>query len=99
MTEDLQLGPRPDEPGAPIGNGATYPPDVTARLAADRFFKPENLTALRELALQRGLAVRDALIGSGLASDRLFLAAPKLHTSAAGDATWMPQVSLTLSSR
>ncbi|WP_099039798.1 NADH-quinone oxidoreductase subunit NuoE [Mycobacterium neglectum] len=35
MTVDLQLGPRPDDPGPPIGNGATYPPDVTARLAAD----------------------------------------------------------------
>lgn len=35
MTVDLRLGPRPDEPGPPIGNGAAYPPDVTARLAAD----------------------------------------------------------------
>jgi hypothetical protein len=34
--------------------------------------------AMRELALQRGLAVRDALIARGLPGERLFLAAPKL---------------------
>jgi hypothetical protein len=34
--------------------------------------------AMRELALQRGLAVRDALIAQGLPGERLFLAAPKL---------------------
>jgi NADH-quinone oxidoreductase subunit E len=32
---DLQLGPRPDEPGPPIGGPAAYPDDITARLAAD----------------------------------------------------------------
>ena len=37
----------------------------TARLAADRFFKVENLTALRELALRRAAqAVDDQLIGA-----------------------------------
>ncbi|MGD9833754.1 MAG: DUF748 domain-containing protein, partial [Piscinibacter sp.] len=40
--------------------------------------------AMRELALQRGLVVRDALIAKGLPGERLFLAAPKLR--AAGDA-------------
>src|ERR1700759_4492873 len=32
--------------------GKVYVPE-TARLASDRFFKPENLTALREMALRR----------------------------------------------
>jgi NADH-quinone oxidoreductase subunit E len=33
---ELRLGPRPDEPGPPIGAGPqSYSPDVTARLAAD----------------------------------------------------------------
>ena len=37
----------------------------TARIAADRFFKTENLTALRELALRRAAqAVDDQLIGA-----------------------------------
>lgn len=32
---DLVLGARPDEPGPPIGGTATYPAEVTARLADD----------------------------------------------------------------
>lgn len=35
MTTDLTLGPRPDEPGPPIGGPASYPSDVAERLAAD----------------------------------------------------------------
>lgn len=53
--------------------------------------------AMRELALQRGLAVRDALIAKGLPSERLFLAAPKLRASGEGDAAWTPRVQLSLS--
>ena len=53
--------------------------------------------SMRELALQRGLAVRDALIAQGLPSERLFLAAPKLRLSGEGDAAWLPSVTLTLS--
>ena len=52
--------------------------------------------AMRELALQRGLAVRDALLAQGLPKERLFLAAPKLHVGAEGDAAWSPRVQLTL---
>ncbi len=32
---DLTLGPRPDEPGPPIGGPLTYPADVAERLASD----------------------------------------------------------------
>ena len=35
MSVDLTLGPRPDEPGPPIGGPRSYPPDVTELLAAD----------------------------------------------------------------
>ncbi|MFM9035383.1 MAG: NADH-quinone oxidoreductase subunit NuoE [Mycobacterium sp.] len=35
MSVELTLGPRPDEPGPPIGGPDSYPADVTARLAAD----------------------------------------------------------------
>ncbi|MDO9336142.1 MAG: sensor histidine kinase KdpD [Caulobacter sp.] len=38
--------------------GKVYVPE-TARLAADRFFRPENLTALRELALRRAAQTVD----------------------------------------
>jgi hypothetical protein len=53
--------------------------------------------ALRQLALQRGLTVRDALIAKGLPSDRLLLAAPKLHVPEAGEAAWTPSAKLSLS--
>jgi two-component system sensor histidine kinase KdpD len=42
----------PDELRQRLTEGKVYLPD-TARLAATNFFKPENLTALRELALRR----------------------------------------------
>ena len=35
MSVDLTLGPRPDEPGPPIGGPDSYSPEVTAQLAAD----------------------------------------------------------------
>jgi len=35
MSVDLTLGPRPDEPGPPIGGPGSYPPEVTDRLAVD----------------------------------------------------------------
>ena len=35
MSIDLVLGPRPDEPGPPIGGPVSYLPEVSARLAAD----------------------------------------------------------------
>ena len=42
----------PEELRARLDSGKVYVPE-TARLAAGRFFKLENLTALRELALRR----------------------------------------------
>jgi len=35
MSIDLVLGPRPDEPGPPIGGPSSYAPEVEARLATD----------------------------------------------------------------
>jgi len=35
MSVDLVLGPRPDEPGPPIGGPASYPADIAERLSAD----------------------------------------------------------------
>src|ERR1700722_14535335 len=47
-----------------LAEGKVYVPE-TARLAYEHFFKPENLTALRELALRRAAqAVDDELIGA-----------------------------------
>ena len=54
----------PDELRTRLADGKVYVPE-TARLAADNFFKPENLTALRELALRRmAQTVDDQLIAT-----------------------------------
>jgi two-component system sensor histidine kinase KdpD len=54
----------PDELRERLADGKVYVPE-TARLAAENFFKPENLTALRELALRRmAQTVDDQLIAT-----------------------------------
>src|ERR1700742_448259 len=54
----------PEELRQRLAEGKVYVPE-TARLAADNFFKPENLTALRELALRRmAQTVDDQLIAA-----------------------------------
>ena len=50
--------------------------------------------AMRQEALARAIAVRDALVAKGISSDRLFLAAPSLH--APGADAWTPRASLSL---
>jgi hypothetical protein len=57
---------------------------------------PVSDDSWRQLAVQRGVAVRDALIARGFPSERLFLGAPKLHTAVAGASAWTPAVQLTL---
>jgi two-component system sensor histidine kinase KdpD len=54
----------PEELRKRLGEGKVYVPE-TARLASDNFFKPENLTALREMALRRAAqTVDDQLVGA-----------------------------------
>ncbi len=54
----------PSELRKRLSEGKVYLPE-TARLAADNFFKPENLTALRELALRRAAqTVDDQLVAA-----------------------------------
>ncbi len=87
----------PDKPRNMIGLKADIPTDeMEALLRKHVEVGPE---AMRQLALQRGLAVRDAMVAKGLASDRLFLGEPRLHSGGAGDAPWTPQVKLTLDTR
>jgi hypothetical protein len=71
-------------------------PEMEALLKSRLAFGDE---AMRELAVQRGLAVRDALIAKGLPSERLFLAAPKLRAAVDADAAWTPRVQLALSTQ
>ena len=51
----------------------------------------------RELAIRRGLAVREALVARGLSAERLFLGAPRLRVSGEDDAAWTPRVQLAIS--
>ena len=84
----------PDKPRNPIGFAKDIPgPEMEALLKARA---PVTEEAMRELALQRGIAVRDALLAKGLTSDRLFLAAPKVRAAAEADAAWTPRVQLAL---
>ncbi|MDC8786934.1 DUF748 domain-containing protein [Roseateles koreensis] len=57
---------------------------------------PANAETARTLSVARGVAVRDALIAKGLPNQRIFVAAPKLHTSDDGDALWKPMAELKL---
>jgi hypothetical protein len=84
----------PDKPRNLIGLAKDLPPaEMEARLKASF---PVNTDTARELALQRGLAVRDALVAKGLPAERLFLAAPRLRASGEDDARWTPRVQLSL---
>jgi hypothetical protein len=84
----------PNKPRNAIGLAKDIPPAEMEALLMARM--PVTDDAMRELALQRGLAVRDALIAKGLPSERLFLAAPKLRAAGDGDAAWTPRVQLAL---
>lgn len=85
----------PDKPRNVLGFAKDIPvPEMEALL---RGAVPVTTDTARELALQRGLAVRDALISKGLPSERLFVAAPKLRASGEDDAAWSPRVQLALS--
>ena len=85
----------PNKPRNAIGFAKDIPgPEMGALLKART---PVTAEAMRELALRRGIAVRDALMARGLPSERLFLAAPKLRVPGADDAGWIPRVQLALS--
>lgn len=55
--------------------------------------------AAQELALRRGVAVRDYLASRKVPIDRLFVGAGKLHTEAAAESTWSPKAELTLAAQ
>ncbi len=85
----------PDKPRNALGLAKDIPgPEMESLLRKN---VPVTAEAMRELALQRGIAVRDALIAKGLTNERLFLAAPKVRESGEGDVAWTPRVQLSLS--
>ena len=87
----------PNKPRNALGFVKDIPGPEMEALLKSRFTVSSE--TMRELALQRGIKVRDALIAKGLPSERLFLAAPKLRDSGESDAGWTPRVQLSLSER
>jgi hypothetical protein len=84
----------PDKPRNAIGLTKDLPaPEMEAALKKNMRVSEDTV---RQLALQRGLTVRDALVAKGLPSERMFLAAPKLRASGEGDAAWTPRAQLSL---
>ena len=68
-------------------------PEMEALLLASI---PVQEDAIRQLALQRGVVVKDYLATRQLAVERLFVGAPKIANS---DATWKPRAELSVSQR
>ncbi|MEJ6004154.1 DUF748 domain-containing protein [Paucibacter sp. AS339] len=66
----------PNKPRNVLGFAKDIPSAEMRRLLLDSFAVPEE--RVRQLALERGVVVRDALIAKGLKNDRLFLGAPHL---------------------
>lgn len=87
----------PDKPRNVLGLAKDIPvAQMESLLQASHLVSTDNA---RELALQRGLAVRDALVARGLPGERLFLAAPQLRLAGDEDETagsWTPRVQLSL---
>jgi hypothetical protein len=84
----------PDKPRNVLGLAKDIPSiEMEALLRASYLVSTDNA---RELALQRGLAVRDALIARGLPSERLFLAAPRLRAAGEDEGHRSPRVRLSL---
>ncbi len=82
----------PDKPRNLVGLAKDLPDEQMEELLRKNV--PVNDEEMRQEALARAIAVRDALVAKGISSDRLFLAAPSLH-AASGDA-WTPRASLSL---
>ena len=84
----------PDKPRNLVGLAKSLPPaEMEALLKSTIEVTPD---AMRQLALQRGLAVRDALVARGLPSERLFVAAPQVRSAADGAEAWLPSAKLSL---
>ena len=83
----------PNKPRNVIGMAKDIPADQMRTLLLPSY--AVDAQAVRDLALQRSVGVRDALVARGISSSRLFLAAPQ--PAAEGDATaWQPHVELKL---
>ncbi|SEL07521.1 protein of unknown function [Roseateles sp. YR242] len=86
----------PNKPRNLLGLAKDLPPAEMRELLMDSYTVTDE--QMRELALQRSVAVRDALITKGVPNARLFLASPMLHESKDGQG-WQPRVDLSLTAQ
>ncbi|RGE44724.1 DUF748 domain-containing protein [Comamonas testosteroni] len=77
-----------------VGMAKDLPDDQMKALLVGNIAVPDD--AMRELALARGVAVRDYLSTQKLPLERLFLGAPKLDVK---DKDWSPRAQLSLSAQ
>lgn len=94
----------PNKPRNLLGLAKDLPPADMRELLLDSYAVSDE--QMRELALQRSVAVRDALIAKGVPNARMFLSSPKLHQSSGSEAgeggkapAWTPKVELSLSTQ
>lgn len=83
----------PNKPKNLLGLAKDLPPAQMRGLLLGSYAIDEE--ALRQLAVARAIAVRDALLARGAPNARVFLAAPKLCDQGC-DETWRPHVELSL---
>jgi len=98
LVRQLPKAPKPAPGQAAPAKASGEPTDaeLAATLAAAM---PVSADVWRELAAQRGEAVRDALLARQLSNERIFLGAPKVGRSEGDTAAWKPSAAMTLSAR
>ncbi len=88
----------PNKPRNILGLARDLPPADMRELLLDSYVVSDE--QMRELALQRSVAVRDALISKGVPNARMFLASPKLHDGKDNQGqAWSPRVDLSLTTQ
>jgi len=88
-----QASKLPNKPKNLIGLPKDLPPEQMRGLLLGSYAVDDE--ALRQLAVARATAVRDALLARGAPNARVFVAAPKLCDQGC-DETWRPHVELSL---
>ncbi|HEY0956909.1 MAG TPA: DUF748 domain-containing protein, partial [Roseateles sp.] len=88
-----QASKLPNKPKNLIGLPKDLPPEQMRGLLMGSYVVDDE--SLRQLAVARATAVRDALLARGAPNARVFLAAPKLCEEGC-DETWRPHVELSL---